>query len=42
MLPHRRVEGILKKAWSLDALADVGELLALFDYRLQPGGEVVE
>ena len=42
VLPHRRVEAILKKAWSLDTLSDLGDLLALFDYRLQPGGEVVE
>jgi 2-methylcitrate dehydratase len=42
VLSPGRIEGILKKAWSLEELSDVGELLALFDYRLQPGDEVTE
>jgi 2-methylcitrate dehydratase len=41
-LPPARIDGILKKAWSLEKLPDVGELLALFDYRLRPGDEVTE
>lgn len=41
-LPSARIDGILKKAWSLETLPDVGELLALFDYRLRPGDEVTE
>jgi len=42
VLPPARIDGILKKAWSLEKLPDVGELLALFDYRLRPGDEVTE
>jgi len=42
VLPRGRIDGILKKAWALEELADVGELLALFDYRLQPGEEVTQ
>jgi 2-methylcitrate dehydratase len=42
VLPLGRIDGILRKAWSLEALSDVDELLALFDYRLQPGDEVTE
>lgn len=41
-LPSARVDGILKKAWSLEKLPDVGELLALIDYRLRPGDDVTE
>jgi 2-methylcitrate dehydratase PrpD len=41
LLPGR-IRGILRKAWALDELPDVGELLALFDYRPQPGDEVTE
>jgi 2-methylcitrate dehydratase len=41
-LPRARIDGILKKAWSLEELSDVDELLALFDYRLRPGDEVTE
>jgi 2-methylcitrate dehydratase len=42
VLPPARIDGILEKAWSLEKLPDVGELLALFDYRLRPGDEVTE
>jgi len=42
VLPPGRVQGILRKVWALEQLSDVGELLALFDYRLQPGDEVTE
>lgn len=42
VLPPGRIRGILRKAWALDELPDVGELLALFDYRLQPGDEVTQ
>lgn len=41
-LPRARVDGILKKAWTLEASPDVGELLALVDYHLQPGEEITE
>lgn len=42
VLQPGRIKGILRKAWSLEELPDVGELLALFDYRLQAGDEVTE
>ncbi len=42
VLPPGRIRRILRKSWSLEALTDAGELLALFDYRLQPGDEVTE
>jgi 2-methylcitrate dehydratase len=42
VLSDARIQGILKKAWSLEQLRDMGELLALFDYRLQPGAGVTE
>ena len=42
VLPPGRIRRILRKSWSLEALPDAGELLALFDYRLQPGDEVTE
>ena len=41
-LPRARIDGILKKAWTLEASPDVGDLLALVDYRLQPGDEIME
>ncbi len=41
-LPPSRIDGILKKAWSLEALTDIDELLALIDTRLKPGEEPVE
>lgn len=41
-LPRARIDGILKKTWALEAIADVGDVLALVDYRLQPGEELTE
>ena len=41
-LPPLRIDGILRKAWSLEALTDIDELLALVDTRLHPGEETIE